>query len=200
MHLQVETQRVSGVAMPEETDHQLLNAVAAGDVHAFERLYRRYFRKVIGFAARITDRADLAEEVASDTLMTVWRSAERFEGRSRPSTWIFGIAYRIALKARTKRGPEERYQELDDQFPAESTGTEEVERLFLREQMGRALRTLSPEHRAVIELTYYYGHHYTEIAEIVGCPVGTVKTRMMHARRNLKQVLSAAPAASEEDR
>ena len=86
-------------------DRVLIERVAGGDREAFEALYARYYRKLFGFAQRVTRSADLVEEIVSDTLLTVWRSAARFDGRSRLSTWIFGIAYRKALQSVSRRRP-----------------------------------------------------------------------------------------------
>ena len=85
-----------------EVDLALLRSASLGDVNAFENLFKRYFRRLAGFAARITSSNELAEEVAAETMMAVWRGAARFEGRSKVSTWIFGIAYRQALRVRKR--------------------------------------------------------------------------------------------------
>lgn len=175
----------------DEVDADLLDGIAGGDEKALERLYQLYFRKLIGFAVRITGRTDSAEEVAADTLMAVWRGAGSYEGRSRPSTWIFGIAYRIAQKARHRARHD--VQQVEESLVAEIPDLESgrsLENLFLRRQLTRAMGHLSPEHRAVIQLTYYYGYSYPEIAEILACPVGTVKSRMSHARSNLNHILT----------
>ncbi|MEO1293511.1 MAG: sigma-70 family RNA polymerase sigma factor, partial [Pseudomonadota bacterium] len=129
--------------------------------------------------------------VASDALGVAWKSAERFEGRAKVTTWLFGIAYRMAMRAVSRRSRRSSDVEYDEDIHAPVTETNEVETVFLRSQIARALESLSAEHRAVVELTYYHGLHYTEIAEIAGCPVGTVKTRMMHARAKLKKIMSA---------
>lgn len=180
-------------------DTDLIAAIAAGDEQALERLYRRYFRKLTGFAVRITERTEIAEEVAMDTLMAVWRGAKGYEGRSRPSTWLFGIAYRIALKARrhARKGPDTVDTDFVDDIP--DAGSEKtLENMFLSHQLARAMHRLTPEHRAVIQLTYYYGYSYPEISEILDCPVGTVKSRMSHARARLAHFLIDVQDGSEE--
>jgi len=181
-------------------DGDLLESISAGDELALERLYQRYFRKLIGFAVRVTGRTDVAEEVASDTVMAVWCGAKGYEGRSRPSTWIFGIAYRIALKARKRleRTVEEIEVDLAAELP-DPEGGKAIENLFLRRQLARAMRHLSPEHRAVIQLTYYYGYSYPEISEILACPVGTVKSRMSHARSRLTHFLVNPQSTSDTE-
>jgi RNA polymerase sigma factor (sigma-70 family) len=175
--------------MPRNDDLALLRRVAAKDRKAFEALYHLYYRRLFGYLLKLTRRAELVEEVLNDVMLAVWKGAPSFDGRSRPSTWIFGIAYHKALKALARR-PAELEEERERPEPVD---TEEPERLAARRELAgvlsRALGALSPEHRAVVELTYYYGLAYQEIAEIVGCPVNTVKTRMFHARRRLRELL-----------
>jgi RNA polymerase sigma-70 factor, ECF subfamily len=175
--------------MPPNDELALLRRVAAKDRKAFEALYHLYYRRLFGYLLKLTRRVDLVEEVLNDVMLAVWKGAASFDGRSRVSTWIFGIAYHKALKVLARR-PEEPDDERERPEPLD---TEEPESLAARRELagvlGRALGALSPEQRAVVELTYYYGLAYQEIAEIVGCPVNTVKTRMFHARRRLRDLL-----------
>ena len=181
--------------MPPNDELSLLRRVAAKDRKAFEVLYHLYYRRLFGYLLKLTRRADLVEEVLNDVMLAVWKGAPGFDGRSRPSTWIFGIAYHKALKALARRPEEPREPE-----GPEPVDSEEPESLAARRELagvlGRALGELSPEQRAVVELTYYYGLAYQEIAEIVGCPVNTVKTRMFHARRRLKELLPGLGVSS----
>lgn len=169
-------------------DAALLERIAAGDRAAFEALYRAYFARLSRFLHRMVRRPALVEEAINDTLYVVWRRAGSFRPGVRASTWIFGIAYRRGLKALV---------DLDDpvdadcsELPDERPSAEdcllhaEVHRL-----LDRALAQMSPEHRAVIELCYYHACPYREIAQITGCPVETVKTRMFYARRRLHDLL-----------
>jgi len=166
----------------------LLHRVAAKDRKAFEALYHLYYRRLFGYLLKLTRRSDLVEEVLNDVMLAVWKGAAGFDGRSRPSTWIFGIAYHKALKALARRP-----QEPDEPEGPEPVEPDEPESLAARRELagvlGQALGSLPAEQRAVIELAYYYGLPYQEVAEIVGCPVNTVKTRMFHARRRLKELL-----------
>ena len=171
----------------QQSDDALLKAVAEGNMKAFEQIHKRYFGKLMRFAIRIADSQEAAEEVANDTLMTVWRTADRFEGRSKPSTWMFGIAYRMAAKARQKAAKHKNDIELDEGMVG--TDADGADQAILRTDLAGALKRLTPDLRAVVELTYFNGYIYTEIAEILECPVGTVKTRMMTARRRLREML-----------
>lgn len=179
----------------DDGDHELLARVAGGEVEAFERLYRRYYKRVFGFAARLTPRLEIAEEVVDDTMLTVWRKAGNFAGRSKPSTWIFGIAYRKALKA-SRRFPDDKM--AGNVSETELRQTDGLESIVVRQQIAQALGRLPREQRAVVELTYLHGYTYTEIADIAGCPVGTVKTRMRSAREKLRVLLTTREEQMKE--
>lgn len=176
-------------AGPEPDEVRLIGRAAAGELPAFEALYRLYHPRLTRFLERVTRRPPLVEELVNDTMLVVWRRADSFNGQSKVSTWIFGIAYRKALKA-LKRLDEPVADEQADERPEPGPGPE---RQFGQGQsnaaLARALDELSAAHRAVVTLTYFHGIGYQEIAEIVDCPVDTVKTRMFHARRRLKTLL-----------
>lgn len=164
--------------------------VAAGDRHAFERLYRLYFPRLARFLDRMTHNTALIEEIVNDTMLVVWRRGATFDGSSKLSTWIFAIAYRTALKAIGQR------DEPVDADPDLRHGDAalEPEAEFTQQQLQRrvavALDALPLEQRTVVNLTYYHGMAYEEIGVIMECPVNTVKTRMFHARRRLKTLLA----------
>lgn len=171
-------------------DVALLARVAEDrDALAFERLYRAYRPRLRHFLLRMTRRPALAEEVLDETMLVVWRKASAFDGTSKPSTWIFAIAWRQALKALRKL--DEPGQPFDaDELRSPAEGPEgELHRQQLGMHLRAAMAGLSPDHRAVIELTYFHGYACREIAEIMRCPVDTVKTRMFYARRRLKSLL-----------
>ncbi len=179
--------------MASEKDLDLIRAVATGDQRAFVRFYDRYRRKIARFVSRLTWRTDVVEETVNDTMVAIWQGAGNFRGGSRVSTWVMGIAYRTALKRLRHLGrrPEE---ELTDRSTPPVV-TERPDDALARAQGSARIRVvltqLSPEHRAVIELTFYHDCSYQEIAVIVGCPENTVKTRMFHARRRLRRLLGA---------
>jgi RNA polymerase sigma factor (sigma-70 family) len=172
-------------------DTALIARVVAGDLRAFETLYRSYFPRLTRFLDRMTRRPELVEEVLNDTMLVVARNAHKYNHASKVSTWIFAIAYRKALKAlRDVNDPVDMNGSLDDLLgPDQHEPKDEMLQLQLRRVLGEAVEALSANHRAVIELTYFQGEGYREIAEIMGCPVETVKTRMFHARRRLKALL-----------
>jgi RNA polymerase sigma-70 factor (ECF subfamily) len=180
--------RSSGADAGDEAG--LMARIARRDLRAFEDLYRAYHPRLTRFLMTMTRRPPLVEEVLDDTMMVVWNRPERFNGSSRLSTWIFAIAYRTALGA-LRRQDQPVEEKGADQRPApepdpeQELGDRQVQAVLLS-----ALDDLSSDHRAVVDLTYFHDMGYREIAEIMDCPVDTVKTRMFHARRHLKRILS----------
>jgi RNA polymerase sigma-70 factor (ECF subfamily) len=163
---------------------ELLRQVAAGDRTAFKELYLIYHRRLARFLMRMTSRHDLIEEVINDTLWTVWLKAGDFRGDSLVSTWIVGITYRRALKALRRHGAP-RPMLVEEVAVAPDAQLEDENRQWL----GQALAELPLEQRMVMEFSYLMGHSCEEIAQIMQCPVNTVKTRMFHAREKLRRSL-----------
>jgi RNA polymerase sigma-70 factor, ECF subfamily len=179
--------RVS-TGIPESQEAQLLQRVAAQDRRALEELYHAYHRRLSRFLLRLAPRYDFAEEVINDTFWVVWCKAGEFRGASRVSTWIMGIAYRRALRAlrdaRQVSALDRRLQE--DPWHGEAVN---ADRDDLQDLVARALNELPDEQRLALELAYFMGHSCEEIATITGCPVGTIKARMFHAREKLRHAL-----------
>ena len=180
-----------GVSKPgREEDARLIALIVNKDLKAFETLYRAYHPRLSRFLINILRRPHLVEEVLNDTLLVVWRQPERYNGKSKVSTWIFAIAYRKALKAlrRLDEPVEDKMAELresEEAGPEQQLGQRQAQQALLK-----AMGELSHDHRAVVDLTYFHGAGYREIAEIMACPVDTVKTRMFHARRHLKSKMA----------
>ncbi len=172
-----------------EDEAALVRRVASGDPRAFEDLYRLYHPRLKRFLINILRRPHLVEEALDDTMMVVWRRPESYTGASKVSTWIFAIAYRTALKA-LSRLDEPQEDLLADQRPSLDAGPEQaLGQRQLQKLLLNAMDKLTSPHRVVVDLTYYHDAGYREIAEIMNCPVGTVKTRMFHARQKLKDLL-----------
>ena len=183
--------RQPGDSAAQADEAALLRRVAQRDRAAFDVLYRAYYRRLQRFLERVTYRSDLIGEIVNDTMLVVWNKAGTFNHGSQVSTWIFAVAYRRALKA-LKRAPDPRREApLEDDLASPDPGPDQV--LIERDASRRlrhALGMLSADQRAVVELTYYHGYSYREIAQIVQCPVETVKTRMFYARRRLRNLLT----------
>ena len=171
-------------------DRRLVACVCARELAAFESLYRRYHPRLCRFLHRMLRPEHLIEEVLDDTMVVVWNQAVRFNGTSKVSTWIFAIAYRKALKALSRHEDPLPDADADDPgHPLADAADHPDARMSLaqaRAAIDKALRALSADQRAAVELTYFHGFSYPEIAQIVDCPTDTVKTRMFHARKRLK--------------
>jgi len=185
----------------DRLDAELLARIARRDRAALTELYGRYYHPLLRFINRLTGDSDSAQEGVNDVMLVVWDKAARFGGRSKVSTWVMGIAYRKALKLRSRlhkwtlrfKGAD--WEDIEPVARIEGH-TDEIAR---RDLMQRAIESLSPKHRAVVELTYYFGYSYEEIAEIVECPENTVKTRMFHARARLKDALEQLGQSNAAD-
>lgn len=159
------------------------------DTQALERLYVLYVPRLSRFLRRLTQSPENIEEVCNDVMWAVWQQAGSFGGRSKVSTWIFSIAYRICIKVLKKSTwrPEiggDVFEKLSETWADESHVDDDVQDL-----VSKALPELSPKHRMVIELSYFLDLSYDEIAAVVDCPVNTVKTRVFHARRQLREIV-----------
>ena len=171
-------------------DIQLIGRIVRRDPRAFEELYRAYHPRLSRFLFNILRRTQVAEEVLNDTLLVVWRKPERYNGRSKVSTWIFAIAYRQAMKALSRCDDPVEDSQAEARPSGEAGPEQQLGRRQAKDVLLRAIGELSADHRAVIDLTYFHEIGYREIAELMECPQDTVKTRMFHARRHLKNKLS----------
>jgi RNA polymerase sigma-70 factor, ECF subfamily len=173
-------------------DRLLLSQVARQDRRAFEQLYRRYHRRVFHFVLRLVRHEGAAEEVVGDTMFAVWQGAGTFEGASAVSTWVLGIAYRQAMKL-VDRNRKHSLVDSDDELLARTVDGDpaaDPESVAMTDNyaalLQEGLAALPEGHRVVVELTAM-GHSSGEISLVVGCPENTVRTRMFHARQQLRR-------------
>ncbi len=173
-------------------DDILLDAISSGDRRALEALYLAYYRRLTRFLSRFSAGPESVDEIINDTFLVVWQHAKDFRRASRVSTWIIGIAYRLALKSLRQRNAADRpHLPGDPEAHADPTGDAEV-----RDWLDSGLALLPPEQRLTLQLAYGMGHSLEEIAAITGCPVGTVKARMFHAREKLRHSLPGLGGSS----
>jgi RNA polymerase sigma-70 factor (ECF subfamily) len=183
-------QRYNSGQRRDDEDTRLIDRIREKDMAAFETLYRNYHIRLSRFLLRLVNRPQMVEEVLNDTLMVVWEKADSFNGASKLSTWIFAIAYRKAMKALRKHSDPIDDDAVEERVSLDLSPEDEVGHGRRRAMLLAAMESLSPEHRAVINLTYFHEMGYREIAGIMDCPVDTVKTRMFHARRYLKRSMA----------
>jgi RNA polymerase sigma-70 factor (ECF subfamily) len=179
-------------AIQAASDEALVVRIAAGDKLAMRALFARHHVRIYRFVMRFVRDRQLAEDLISEVFLDVWRHASGFEARSTASTWLLGIARFKALSSLRRRGD----AQLDDEVAAAIEDTRDDPEVTIRKkQQGEILRNclarLSPDHREIIDLVYYQGMAIGEVAEILGNPENTVKTRMFHARKQLSVLLNA---------
>jgi len=179
-------------ANPATSDEVLIGRIANGDRLAMQVLFARHHVRVFRFVLRLVREEATAEDLISEVFLDVWRQAGRFEGRSQVSTWLLAIARYKALSV-LRRKPE---QELDEETAEAIEDTSDTPDVVLdKKQKADAIRKclggLSAEHREIIDLVYYHEKSVEEVAEIVGIPEATVKTRMFYARKKLAELLKA---------
>lgn len=171
-------------------DAELLTRIGKGDEQAFEALYRRYQTRLTRFLSNLLRRPHLVEEVLDDTMVAVWQNQASFRGASKPSTWIFAIAYRKAMKALRRLDEPLAVEPPDNRVSDEAPPDDRIWRQQRRQLLHEAMEQLSPDHRAVVDMTYFHEMSCREVAEVMNCPVDTVKTRMFHARRHLRRAMA----------
>ncbi|MEQ8659396.1 MAG: RNA polymerase sigma factor [Gammaproteobacteria bacterium] len=170
------------------------------DDGAFEALYREFYPRLFDFVMRIIGSPGDVEEVINDTMLVVWNKADEFAARSKVSTWIFGIAYKKALKRlQGNRRLAERELRLEVEHADLRDPGDAIDQRALLDTVRAAVGRLPMAQRSIVHLAFFYGYTYTEIAEIVDCPVNTVKTRMFYARERLRPLLDRVAAQEKLD-
>jgi RNA polymerase sigma-70 factor (ECF subfamily) len=178
---------------PNRLDELLLQSIAAGDKGAMRVLFQRHNVRTYRFVLRLVGNAELAEDIVSVVFLEVWRCAGRFKAESQVVTWLLAIARHKAISALRRRSE----LQLDDHMAATvadprddpETQMDQKDRC---EIVQKCLTQLSPCQREIIDLVYYHEKSVKEVAQIVGVPEGTVKTRMFYARKHMSKLLTAA--------
>jgi RNA polymerase sigma-70 factor (ECF subfamily) len=171
---------------------ELVQRVAAGDEKAFDQLYQKFSPAVFNYLLRLVNEQPAAEDILQEVFVAVWQSAGKFRAQSQVKTWIFRIAHHQAvswLRRMRHDLPDEKLEQVAAGFTPEQEffkGWETTDIFALLDQ-------LTPKHRAVVELAFVHELSYQEIAEVLECPVGTVKSRMSYALKRLTGLLKPDP-------
>ena len=182
------TNQLGKPANPEnEEELQLLNRVAERDKRALTQLYVMYHARLFKFVFRLTRSYSTADELVNDIMLVVWNKASTFRGDSKVSTWIFGIAYKQTMRRVTRK----KFQ-LSPLTDIEGSGIDDETTIETEDWVRNGLHSLPAAQQLTVVLVFYLGLSYEETAAVTDCPVNTVKTRMFHARRKLKEYLSAS--------
>ncbi|HEY3397997.1 MAG TPA: sigma-70 family RNA polymerase sigma factor [Armatimonadota bacterium] len=194
----------TGLRSDSETD-LLVAQARVGEAFAFERLVEKYHGRVYNYITRMVHDSTDAQDVAQETFVRAYQGLPRFRGASSFQTWLYRIASNLAIDAargRSRRALltvsmddpiEQDDNELERDLPdeGENNPPEALEREELRSQVWEALGELSLKLRPVIVLSDLEGLSYQEIAQVLGCPVGTVKSRLFNARSQMRDKLNA---------
>jgi RNA polymerase sigma-70 factor, ECF subfamily len=177
---------------PELKDESLLERIREGDLESLEELYERYNRQAFALAYRMLSNRETAEEVTQDAFLSVWRQAATYRagvGAARP--WLLSIVHHRAVDRLRRTRERQPAVSLDEAWmkPSGSDVFSDVYRGLQREQIRQALAQLPDEQRVAIDLAYFHGTTYVEIAEMTDVPVGTVKSRVRLGLEKLKSSL-----------
>jgi len=172
------------------SDEAVLALIARADDQALAELYRRFGRLAYGLAFRILRDDALAQDAVQDAFLGVWRAAGRFTAeRSKPSTWLLTLVHRRAVDL-VRREERRRTEPLQPESEfAGGEAADEAEIATRRQTIREALRELPSEQREAIELAYYGGYTQSELAERLGQPLGTIKSRMFTGLARLRDTL-----------
>ena len=186
----------SAIQLSNEQEEMLLLNIAKGNRDSFARLFSAYQPRIFKFVFRLTRSHSAADELTNDVLLTVWQDAGRFRAESKVSTWIFGIAYRKSLRYSRKRkfdfiSMTDKHAIVDDTYS----------KFEQQDWVRQGIEQLPPKQKLTVILVYYLGLSCEETAVVTSSPVNTVKTRMFHARRKMKDhlVLAKTPRIPPED-
>lgn len=180
---------LAALTAPLKSDVELLRQVASGDTGAFDELYVLYGAAVYNYLLRLVNEPPIAEDLLQEVFLAVWQGADRFRAEAKVKTWLLRIAHHKAVSWLRRHRPANPLDEASD-IAVDDHVDESLARAWQADRVRAALTELSPKHRAVIELAFVHDLPYTEIAKIVDCPVGTVKSRMSYALQHLTAVLS----------
>lgn len=184
---------LTGTGMQADDDQLQLAKVAKGDRQAIGVLYQRHHKRVYHFIRRFVNDAATAEDITNDVFIEVWRKASAYEGRSKVSSWLLGVArYRALSELRSKKPSHSKSDEIIDAIQDDADGPEMVsQKRDKGAAIKRCMAALSRDHRVILELIYYHEKSIEEVAEILDIPKNTVKTRAFHARKQLSAEMTA---------
>ncbi len=166
----------------------IARVVAHDDRNAFAELVRRYQSQVRSLQRKLTaGDAHLADDLAQETFIRVYRHLRTFQGGAKFSTWLYRIAYNVFLSS-ARQAQNRRSEEYVDEVHAQAEQPHE-ERLLARVDLARAMADCSEAERAALALCYGKGMTHEQAAEVLRCPLGTVKTNVLRGKEKLKQRL-----------
>jgi RNA polymerase sigma-70 factor (ECF subfamily) len=183
-----------------DDDRDLLARTGAGDRQALTELYTRHRGAIFAYLLRLTPDQHLAEDLLQETFVAVWKSAASFSGRSTVKTWLIGVAHRQAHNVLRRRvEPRADDAELAHLVATDPEPEEAALAQATRDELLAAIARLSLAHRESLALAFGQEMPAAEIAEALGVPIGTVRSRLRDAKRLLRAILSNAAGAEREE-
>lgn len=173
------------------TDEQLMLRLKDGDRQALNTLVERYRDRVVSYAYRIVGNAELAQDMAQETFVRVYKGAHTFREGSRFTPWLYKIATNVCISERSKAGRDivtTCSDTLETACGVAAGVEDQVMRTFVSRELCSSISQLTPEHRSVLVMHVYQGLTYVEIGEALDIPTGTVKSRLFYAIRKLREV------------
>lgn len=184
---------------PQDEDRLLLRRVIRGDQEAFATLYDRYSAAAFGLAVKICNNRALAEDVVQEAFLSIWRRAGSFDPeRGSVAAYLLAAVHNKAVDAVRHEESLRRREEGATDFLAETSGEEVMEAAWLgvrRTEVRSAVARLSPVQREALELAYFEGLTYSEVADKLGIPLGTAKTRLRDGMIRLRTLLPSLEAS-----
>jgi RNA polymerase sigma-70 factor (ECF subfamily) len=190
------------LAKVDVSELDLVKQCQAGDTEAFDQLVIRYRTRVFAMIYNMVHNEQDAWDLAQESFLKAWRSIRRFRGRSAFYTWIYRIVMNVTIDWLRKKQVKGAGAEFDDAIALKETDPasrtvpkadplphQRMERSEIRARIDKAIAQLSPEHRAVILMKEVEDMQYHEIAEALGCSIGTVMSRLFYARKKLQNLL-----------
>jgi RNA polymerase sigma-70 factor, ECF subfamily len=195
-------QNTAAIELPRLSDMALAQQSAGGDMQAFEELYRRHSRRVYSLCLRMTANVEKAEDLAQDVFVHLFRKIGSFRGQSAFTTWLHRVTVNQVLMHFRKRSVKAEQTTDDGETPIQIVkGTSDPNAMPVidRIALDKAIALLPPGYRSVFILHDVEGHEHTEVANILGCSVGTSKSQLHKARMKLRNLLTQKNQPQEQD-
>jgi RNA polymerase sigma-70 factor, ECF subfamily len=182
---------VAADASPHRPDYELAQCAAHGDMQAFEQLYELYHRRVYGLCLRMTQNVAEAEDLTQEVFIKLYRKIGSYRGESSFTTWLHRLTINQVLMRFRKRNARKEEQPLEGEAAGRNRAAWASNQVSMTERVAldKAIAKLPPGYRAVFLLHDLLGHEHEEIAQLMGCAVGTSKSQLHKARMKLRQLL-----------
>lgn len=180
-----------------DDDLALIKRIARHEEEALNILYARHGDKLYGYAVRIVGNPSLAEDILQESLLAIWQGAKRFRCEGSVLAWMFGVVHHKAMRVFRSKPTTALDEEMMDPTRLEAQVDERLSSQDRIRQLRAGLKTLSVEHRTVLELVFFQGMSLKEVARICDIPEGTVKSRLKYAKDSLKGAICRQKIVNE---